>query len=159
MDKHVGRVQRIDNDHHAWVLAERTGACGGCSQHHGCCAMVDGQHRMLLKVKNVPDAQPGDQVMFRLNERIRLKWMLILYATPVLGILIGAITAAIIWNTEGMTVAGTLIGLILGFGVVKLLAGRTHAVKEMTPEIVGIQRNDAAHQKIITSTVSHGCCA
>jgi positive regulator of sigma E activity len=155
MKKTTGTVKRIDNNHYAWVLTQREGACAECHPHHGCCAMTGDGNKILVKARNELDTRPGDRVQLQFNAGSRLKWMLVLYIIPVFGTLAGALTGAFIWHTDGAAAAAAIAGLIFGFWIVRALATRPGSLQALTPEIVAVQRN----QKTEMPPTARGCCA
>ena len=159
MEEVMGVVQRLDENHQAWVLAKRKSACSDCHDHHGCCAMAGGGSDIMVKAKNSIGAHPGDHVMLRINRRIRIKWMLMLYFIPVAGALIGALIGAWLWHTNGATVLTTLAGVIGGFVLLRFLAGNAKGANELTPEIVEKQKPGGASGKKPLSPGASGCCA
>ena len=61
----------------------------------------------------------GDSVIVGINESALLKSALLLYILPLASMLIGAILATQIYDTNGYAMLGALVGLVLGFVWVK----------------------------------------
>jgi sigma-E factor negative regulatory protein RseC len=142
-----GIVQHIENDW-AWVLTRRTDACSTC-QHKGHCHIIEGMDKMMVRAKNAVAAEPGDEVALYLRTKTKLKGMFILYIFPVLGLLLGAFSAASIsdllgWNRNMGMVSFTLLGLVLAFLLARFCAARMEAKDELTPRVSRIIRRRLA---------------
>ena len=61
----------------------------------------------------------GDSVIVGINEKALLKSALLLYILPLVTLFVGAILASQLWQTDGSTMLGAAIGLVLGLLWVK----------------------------------------
>ena len=111
MSTEQGVVEKIENGF-AWVRAQRKSACGTCA-NMAHCSSIDGGKQMMVKVNNVLNAQKGDSVEFHLNSAFLLKCTFIIYIVPVLGLIMGAISATPIANLIGMSHSFALVLLTL----------------------------------------------
>ena len=107
----------------AKVMIERREACGSCNA----CGMMSGtQKNVVVEVKNVLGAKPGDVVEVSFSGRTSLLSTVIAYIIPLAMLLIGVflgyiISEEILHTAAEPTAAITgLIFAVLSFGIVKL---------------------------------------
>lgn len=107
----------------ATLEIERKIACGLCGQTRGCGNSIWGKlfahQSTAFKAQNLINAKVGDSVIVGINEKALLKSALLLYILPLASMLIGAILATQIYDTNGYAMLGALVGLVLGFVWVK----------------------------------------
>jgi sigma-E factor negative regulatory protein RseC len=115
-------ILSLDNqsdDYTATLEIERKIACGLCGQTRGCGNSIWGKlfahQSTAFKAQNRINAKVGDSVIVGINEQALLKSALLLYILPLATMLIGAILALQIHNTDGYAMLGAAIGLGLGF--------------------------------------------
>jgi len=138
-----GIVQKIE-DEWTWVLAQRKGACDTCG-HKGACHMVDGSDRVVVKARNAAHAQIGDEVEIFLSTKSHLKTVFMVYMVPVLGLLVGAISAKNLSIFLGLDenlglVLFPILGLVLAFLLVRLFEARMKARRELIPIVSRVIR-------------------
>ena len=107
----------------ATLEIERKTACGLCGQTRGCGNSIWGKlfahQSTAFKAQNRINAKVGDSVIVGINESALLKSALLLYILPLASMLIGAILATQLHDTNGYAMLGALLGLVLGFAWVK----------------------------------------
>ena len=107
----------------ATLEIERKTACGLCGQTRGCGNSIWGRlfgHQITaFKAQNRINAKVGDSVIVGINEKALLKSALLLYILPLVTLFFGAILASQLWQTDGSTMLGAAIGLVLGLLWVK----------------------------------------
>ena len=110
-------------DSTATLEIERKIACGLCGQTRGCGNSIWGKlfahQSTAFKAQNRINAKVGDSVIVGINESALLKSALLLYILPLATMLIGAILATQIHDTNGYAMLGALLGLVLGLLWVK----------------------------------------
>ena len=110
-------------DSTATLEIERKIACGLCGQTRGCGNSIWGKlfahQSTAFKAQNRINAKVGDSVIVGINESALLKSALLLYILPLATMLIGAILATQIHDTNGHAMSGALLGLVLGLLWVK----------------------------------------
>ena len=110
-------------DSTATLEIERKIACGLCGQTRGCGNSSWGKlfahQSTAFKAQNCINAKVGDSVIVGINESALLKSALLLYILPLVTMLIGAILATQIHDTNGYAMLGALLGLVLGYVWVK----------------------------------------
>lgn len=108
----------------AWVQTIRESACQSCKARHGCgqkalAGLSSGQSRQI-RVLNTLDARPGDQVTVAIEESALLKASLLVYALPLLlMVVVTALMGVVFPGQDGLAIGAALAGLVAGL----LLAG------------------------------------
>jgi sigma-E factor negative regulatory protein RseC len=124
----------------ATLEIERKIACGLCGQTRGCGNSIWGKlfahQSTAFKAQNLINAKVGDSVIVGINEKALLKSALLIYILPLASMLIGAILATQIHNTNGYAMLGALVGLVLGFVWVKGHAMSSSYFKLQQPVIL-----------------------
>jgi sigma-E factor negative regulatory protein RseC len=133
-----GIVEKTENGF-AWVKAARKSACGTCASKSSC-GFIDGGSQMLVKTTNTIGATKGDSVEFHMASELSLKCMFIIYIIPVLGLLIGALSAAPLADFLGLNatigmVVFTLLFFVLAVGLSKNMISRIVSTDEFLPNI------------------------
>lgn len=123
-----GRVVGIETDG-VWVETIRRSTCGTCSAQKGCGhgllnRVSEGKRgyvRALPGEHSVNDYKVNDQVLISIPEEVILRGSFIAYILPLLSMLGGAMTAVhfLIGQQDVLAVAGALVGLVLGFILVR----------------------------------------
>lgn len=113
----------------AIVETQSRAACGSCSAEHSCSTSVLSglfkRQQNRLKVLNPIHATPGQQVVIGVQERALVTVSLATYLLPLvtlIGLSIAGQEAAHYWHwpyTELSSIAGGLLGLIIGFSLLK----------------------------------------
>ena len=107
----------------ATLEIERKTACGLCGQTRGCGNSIWGRlfwhQTTAFRAQNRINAKVGDSVIVGINEKALLKSALLLYVLPLVTLFFGAILASQLWQTDGSTMLGAAIGLVLGLLWVK----------------------------------------
>ena len=106
------RVDAVDGDK-AWVLADRMGGCGGCSEKGGCghAALMGDAPPMRLKIANRLQAAPGEWVVLGVTSGSLLGAVMTAYGLPLGGFLAGAVIGSLIGSVAAML--GGAAGLVL----------------------------------------------
>jgi sigma-E factor negative regulatory protein RseC len=111
------------NNPTATLEIERKTACGLCGQTRGCGNSIWGKlfahQSSAFKAQNRINAKVGDSVIVGINEQALLKSALLLYMLPLATLFIGAILAMKMSNTDGATMLGAAVGLVIGLLWVK----------------------------------------
>jgi sigma-E factor negative regulatory protein RseC len=115
----------------AEIAAMRQPACGSCSAQRGCgTALLSSlfpQRALRFWVNNDIGAQPGDRVIVGLDERRLQQGSLLLYALPLMGLLLGAIAGEAGFPLVGLpaelgAVVSGLLGLIAALSIARRVA-------------------------------------
>lgn len=132
-------VAKVENGF-AYVRAQRKSACGSCASRSHCSSLHSGSNYMLVKTNNKLDAKKGAMVSFEINSGTLLKYTFIIYVVPVLGLLLGALSAGHLATFLGMNTAFALVFFTLsGLGVAiyfsRLIIRRHRSNNELIPTI------------------------
>jgi sigma-E factor negative regulatory protein RseC len=104
-----------------WVEVQRQSVCGQCAANKGCgtgvLQKVLGNKRNIFRVIGELPVEVGDNVIIGVNENALVKGSLIIYAVPIIFMIVCALLGETIAvqsrsiNSDHMSMAGALIGL------------------------------------------------
>lgn len=140
---------------HVEVEVQRQSACGSCAAKGGCgtSLLADWfpKRRWVFELPNHVDAKPGDSVILGLDEGYLQRGSLLLYASPLAGLLIGAISGEQLFI--GLGLSAELGSILLGlFGVfAALLAVRRISFSLNRRSEAGVQLLRVVHR---TTTIA-----
>ncbi|MBK6630329.1 MAG: SoxR reducing system RseC family protein [Betaproteobacteria bacterium] len=113
-------VARVEGDH-AYVEVGAAAGCGRCHETGGCQSGVLGQvfrtKPQRYCIANPIGAAPGDQVIVRVASGSTLRAAMLIYALPVLCLLLGAVAGSALGgvaDNDAATALGALLGLAAG---------------------------------------------
>ena len=113
-------VARVEGDHAYVELGGAGAGCGRCHETGGCQSSILG---LLFRAKprqyriaNPIGAAPGDPVIVRVASGSTLRAALLIYALPLLGLLLGAVAGTAL-SGNGDNDATAVLGSLLGLGV------------------------------------------
>jgi sigma-E factor negative regulatory protein RseC len=155
-----GKVMAVEADG-VWVETANQSACSRCAARKGCgqslLAQVDG-HRSYIKVRYAgyaaSDFKEGDAIEIGVDESAVLRGSLLVYCTPLIGLLGGALLGNILFgglsgNSAAMSELATVltagIGLLLGAASVRWLSSRQCNDQRFQPVVVGIPGANPVH--------------
>lgn len=117
MVERLVRVDAVENGH-AWVVAERGGGCGACSEKGGCghAALMGEMPPVRIKVLNRLDVRPGDWVVLGLPSGALLGSLTLAYGLPLGGFLLGAVAGAAFGAGAAIVAAAAGLALALAAG-------------------------------------------
>ena len=148
LDSEISAAESTATDSTATLEIERKVACGLCGQTRGCGNSIWGKlfahQSTAFKAQNRINAKVGDSVIVGINERALLKSALLLYILPLATMLIGAILATQLKDTNGYAMLGALLGLVLGFMWVKGHTMSSSYFKLQQPVILRLAGQEAA---------------
>ncbi|WFE68629.1 SoxR reducing system RseC family protein [Thiomicrospira sp. R3] len=116
-----GWVESTDQNH-VWVRTQRESACGGCQGQSSCgtssLAKVFAMgSQPLLRLPNLMEARPGDQVLLELDGSSLIKQAFLAYGLPLLGLFTGAllVNTMLLNPQDWQTAAGALLGMVVAW--------------------------------------------
>jgi sigma-E factor negative regulatory protein RseC len=121
MIEEEGQVVKVENDGVVWVETLRQSSCGACAVRQGCgtsaLASVLGQRQAPVRVINSIGAVAGDRVVIGISESGLLRGSLAVYAVPLAGLFIGALTGHYLGDggTDRVVDLWDLLGAAAGF--------------------------------------------
>lgn len=145
---------QVDNSNLATLEIMRQVPCGICGQTRGCGNSLWGKifaHKSsAFKASNAINAQVGDSVIVGIDEQVVLKGALLLYALPLVTMMIGALLSTFLFakspgQADLYAVIGAFVGLVLGFIFVKGHTASTKYSLQNQPVILRLA-NQAASQ-------------
>jgi sigma-E factor negative regulatory protein RseC len=131
MIENSGRVERVEGED-AWIVPERPVGCGHCHENPACQVNRGGdcaEAPTLLRVRNALRARPGDRVVVGVPDGAVYHVALLVYAIPLLLALAGAVIAATLGASDGVTFSAAAAGLVLGFAWARR-AGHSAATRQ-----------------------------
>ena len=122
----TGRVIRDGGN--LYIDVPRRSACQSCGKESGCgmslLGGLAGNGSMRLSL-NDDAADPGAEVVLGCSQDGLLKAAFIAYAPPALGLVLGAVAAALSGLGEGVQALSALGGLALGLMLTRVAAAKT----------------------------------
>ena len=125
------------------VTVARGEACGSC-EARGACQVLGGQTKdHVVVVENRVGAVEGDTVLITMEESAVMKASAVLYLIPAMGLIGGALlgywlAGTIEWDLDGLSVVGSLGGLIVGLGSSWLIGKRLARARTFLPRLTAI---------------------
>jgi len=120
-----GKVSSL-SDGFAIVSVLRDDSCHACPAKTACGTSAIGkflgQKHNTIKIPNTIDAKPGDRVVVSIPEAGLVKSALLVYASPLLAMLLGAMSMDAWFDSELASTLGGIAGLLAGFIVVSRFA-------------------------------------
>lgn len=145
-----GRVVAVADDS-IWVETVRASTCSGCSVRKGCghglLNGIGGEGRNYLRVLpgevSLRDVAIDDQVEVAIPEQVLLSGAAIVYLLPLLAMLGGMLLASARAGGDGAAIAGAVLGLAAGFGLVRLHSLYRRNDPRIQPRLVTLIRSPA----------------
>ncbi len=129
---------------YALVESVQGGGCGNCNSESGCgsskLSQLFGREPRQFRVLNKGNAQVGTLVQVTLPEGVLVSGALLMYIFPLILLLVGAMAGGL-WgndtiNTETFSAIGGLLGLVLGFFLVKIISLKQRLISHAQPVIL-----------------------
>ena len=157
----VVSVRALNNNHSAhpeqevWVETIRKSTCGSCAAKPGCGQSLLAQwadsKRTHIKLITDKVVTVDDEVVLGIEEHALLKGSLAAYGLPLVTMLLSVILASIgLGLAEGWVIVSALVGLVLGFGLVRLY-GRFTREQAYRPELIEVVDHHDGWQAISVS--------
>lgn len=143
-----GRVVEVHGQL-AKVALQAESACWSCGAKKFCAA--GGGALRHLDVENTRGAQVGDTVQIEVRPTGVVMAALSVFVWPIVLLLVGYGIGSSLGGTEGMGIAGALLGLVLGMASLRLVERRWGERRALRPVIARI-----VHRSIDGSASSEG---
>jgi sigma-E factor negative regulatory protein RseC len=131
-----------------WVETQRKTMCGQCAANKGCgtsvLANVLGKKRNTMAVLNTIPVKVGDDVIIGIEEGSLVRGSLLIYALPLILLIVFGLLGEVIAvqmtleNNDSLTAIFAGIGLLLGFGWLKFIAGNIRKDAKYQPKLIKI---------------------
>ncbi|MDS4068476.1 MAG: SoxR reducing system RseC family protein [Candidatus Competibacter sp.] len=135
----VARVVGVDGAV-AWLEPEQSSSCAGCASV-GCGSKGFGTLASRLAARRFPlaghpDLRVGERVVVGVRGDALIKAALTAYVLPLVAMLGVAVLAQVLARHDGVTLAASVAGLLLGLGIARRWAGRLAARGVIAPRFL-----------------------
>ena len=142
MPQKTGLVVKTNEEGWAEVITDKLDACAECTSSRSCHSDCKST-RVRTRVYNSAGANEGDTVVIYISPSSVLKSAAILYLLPVFFMLFGALTVSSVAARLGMDESGSallfgLIGLAIGFLIVRTFSTRLKVDSGLVPKIAQV---------------------
>ena len=132
-----GVVTRIEGSR-AYVKVRRSGGCGRCHEVGGCGGVSQDESRnQEFLVVNSFGANAGQRVRLEIPDGATVMAALLAYGLPLLALVLGAVVASFVWQTDLAAALGAVIGLLFAVLGVYCLRG-IGFLQRAQPRITGL---------------------
>lgn len=138
----TGRVVAIEPEG-LWVETIQRSTCGTCAAEKGCgqslMSRLTGHTSYLWVLLDGRDSsayQLGDEIQLGVPEEVVVKGSLFVYLLPLLSMILGSGLAHHFFASEGLSVLGGVLGLVLGGLVVRWRAHQTRLDPRLQPVLM-----------------------
>lgn len=137
MRQECGTISKIDGAR-ALVESSPESFCSSCEAKGSCVVAQDGRSKKIWL--HCPEGQPGDQVVYEVNEKGVVLSSFILYMVPVAGLAIGAWAGNHYMGSEPAAAIGGVAGLMASGPFIALFTRLTARWKLLHPRIVEVRK-------------------
>lgn len=144
MIEESAQITRLDQDG-VWIEVNRKSACAACSAQAGCGQkkLVDWlpTKRVEVLVENPLNLilAPGQVVTVGLEEGALLRASMLIYLTPLLGLIISTLILNFLNFSETFQILGAILGLTVGFITTRIVSVRRVALGDFSPRLLRTQ--------------------
>ncbi len=153
----TGRVVAVEPNG-LWVETIQRSTCGSCAAQKGCgqslLARLAGHSSylwILLEGRDPARYRLGDEIQLGIPENVVVKGSLFVYLLPLLFMIVGSGFADYWFASEGLSVLGAFLGLVLGGLLVRWRAQRTRFDPRLQPVLLDqYQPSSQADAQLVT---------
>lgn len=153
----VGLVTKQEADR-IWVQTESKTSCNSCQVNTSCgtgiISKAFSERSFITPMTNTLNAEIGDEVEVGIHENLVVKASFWVYLMPLLMMMLFAFLSGQVFtvSSEGWQIMSALLGLLLGFFIVRLKVTRlASSNKELHPVLIRIVKKPIAVKQIETS--------
>jgi sigma-E factor negative regulatory protein RseC len=162
MSERIGIVVENESGGFARIVTNRSSACSGCHTGSAGCGSCLANSKLVSLVADPVGAKPGDMVQVELNSKDLLKGAAVLYLLPVITLLAGALSGPAVisylkWGQTTGGILGALLGLAIGFLLMKRIDRSRWARRKLVPSITAVIAS-TEDKKEPVSQAAHSCC-
>lgn len=133
----IAQVVKIDGKT-AWLVPEQGTSCGSCASATACSSKGVGTTASRLdnrrfRIDNDVRLAVGERVVFGIRENVLLRASMTAYAIPLATLLLAGALAQWQFGSDLITLAATVVGLVIGLGISRMEAGRLHNKGDLAP--------------------------
>ena len=147
-------VVAVEGDE-ALLQTQRRSACQACSVKQGCgksvLSKVVGQRSSQIRVKNTLHVKVGDQVVLGINENALVQGSLLVYALPLILMLVFALLGELWaqangWQGEWIVILAAITGFLSSAVIIRLGLNRSRLKQHIQPRMLRVvpRNNDYA---------------
>lgn len=123
MRTECGTVIEVQNNYVVLEIMQQD-ACASCAAQ-GACAVLGGGKKQISVVNSL-NARKGDKVEFGISDRGSLISALIVYALPILLLLVGMLCGSVLFqkgsfSSDGAMAVGGIAGILIAFCIIKIV--------------------------------------
>jgi sigma-E factor negative regulatory protein RseC len=134
----IARVVAVEAGR-VWLEPEQSSSCGGCHSA-GLCGMGANNSRRLMARRFPLDGEyglrMGERVVVGIHESSLSQGAMVAFGVPLLLLMAGGIAGQEWGGRDGLAFAGAMGGLVLGFGVSRVLANVMASRGKLTPRFL-----------------------
>lgn len=133
----IAQVVAVEGDV-VWLVPEQGSSCGSCASASACGSRGIGTTASRLdkrrfRIDNGANLAVGERVVFGIRENVLLKASITAYAIPLAAMLLAGSLAQWKFGSDLVTMAATVVGLVIGLGISRVLAGRLQTRGDLAP--------------------------
>ena len=122
----------------AWLVPEQGSSCGSCASAAACGSKGIGTTASRLEnrrfqINNDSNLAVGERVVFGIRDNVLLKASIIAYAVPLATLLVAGSLAQWKFGSDFITMTAMVVGLAIGLGISRVMAGRLHGRGDLAP--------------------------
>lgn len=140
----TGRVVAT-SDNELWVQTIRKSACSQCSSRKGCGQALlaqigrePGYIKVGLRGRAISKYPVGSFVSIGIEEHVLVKSTLLIYLLPLLLMMVGIVFAAQLFTSDVASLAGAILGLLLGSAITRALLAKEAGNPNFEPILIGL---------------------
>ncbi len=137
MEEEIGTIVEVKGNQAA-VGMEKGEYCNHCAAKTACQPM--GETRRRVMVTNTPGAQVGDRVALSYQAKSRLMAASIVSLLPIICLFLGYFLGNFLFQGEGVKVISALVGLAVGFLILKVLNTLMAGRSDLAPQIIRVEQ-------------------
>ena len=122
----------------AWLLPEQGTSCGSCASASACGSKGASTTTARLEnrrfqIENEANLVVGDRVVFGIRDNVLLKASATAYAIPLATMILAGSMAQWQFGNDLATMTATIVGLVVGMGISRVVAGRMQTKGDLAP--------------------------
>jgi len=136
MEEEIGTIVEVSGDQ-AVVEMETGEYCSHCAAKSACQPM--GGTRRRVVVNNIQVAQVGDRAALSYRAKSRIMAASLVFLLPVICLFLGYFLGNFLFEGEGAKVISALVGLSIGFLVLRVLNTLMAGRSDLAPQIIRVE--------------------
>lgn len=122
----------------AWLVPEQGSSCGSCASASACGSkgvgtMASRLDNRRFRIDNDAHLVVGERVVFGIRDNVLLKASITAYAIPLATLVLTGSLAQWQFGSDLITMAATVVGLVIGLGISRVAAEHLHTRGDLAP--------------------------